>query len=259
VRKPVELVNELIFRYSGGKFLSSEIGDYWNEGKKIIQPHANQHSYDGANSTRFWEGGESLFPSATVTLKADVKENVAFKLVTYYPIWLAYNSIELLKRANYKPDALTVSEGKAHVGKTECIEVLVPGVSGIVGAVYVDPARNYIPIKFVLSHKKRWLEMEMSYAPNPRIGWVLSDWVITLPDPMHDFAVTRACKVKYVSINERLDDKLLTIQYPPGTYISENNGGIRQFFIVQPDGTRKPSNPAEMRAKQAKEPPSASL
>jgi hypothetical protein len=127
------------------------------------------------------------------------------------------------------------------------------------GAVYVDPARHYIPVKFVSHYQKRSIEIEMSYAANARIGWVLSGWVIKLPDPTHEFAETRSGNVKYVSINEPIDDKAFALQYPPGTRVREDNGGIRRFFIVQPDGSQKQVDPSRSNEKKGKGATSASL
>ncbi len=114
--------------------------------------------------------------------------------------------------------------------------------------VWVDPARDYVPIRYSYYYPHRSTTMpagtiDMEYARDPHHGWVPSSWVNTRLNERGDALERYTLRVSKYSINSPLGSDVFDIPFGPDTWVQ--NYVTKESYILKANGIKRPVLPGE--------------
>ena len=116
---------------------------------------------------------------------------------------------------------------------------------GIVHLLYVDPAREYVVLRWAEQvNGQLSAQIDITYASDRTIGWVPSAWSLVL---MSSGVITERAtdSVNEYALNEPLSDKLFAINFPAGTYVDDRPAGTK--YLLKHGGEKRLIAPVERR------------
>jgi hypothetical protein len=105
--------------------------------------------------------------------------------------------------------------------------------------VWVDPGRDYVVVRYVVSlDGKPSYQMDLKYVPDEKLGWLPNSWKVErwLPAGEQLFE-TVAAQVTSLEIDPKIDEEEFRPPFPAGTLVRDARDDID--FIVLPDGRQR--------------------
>jgi hypothetical protein len=103
-------------------------------------------------------------------------------------------------------------------------------------ACWVSPARDDVVVHWAIQSEpsSRW-EGLIRYAKDKSFGWVPSEWSHTFGTTVSEYKVTS------YAINEAIDPKTFSLEFPAGTPVQEQSPTAKhKHYVVQRDGRKRP-------------------
>lgn len=134
-------------------------------------------------------------------------------------------------------------EGRRHV-------VLQEHNKSAAWSLWVDPARDFVVSRFVLSQDGNLLaDGNISYARSNEDGWVPKQWTIVHKDQNGTIKRSITAVVKELAINVPINPHEFELDFPPGTYVADStrktDGGETFQYEVLEDGQTRVVKPGE--------------
>ena len=236
------LQGRFTFTMAGEKLAYRETGDGWDEQFARKRPRNVTAIFDGDSNKSLHAAGPIPLGGITkATLPADsltVSTNIIAILWTHSPV-------RQLERQAYHVQQMTVRESHIQCDGIDCMQLSIPrGKPGSknkwTGFVYVDPAREYLPIRFVQElNGQRRSAYSIKYVPDSQIGWRISEWTEDRFDETGRLDYTLSGRVTACMINKPVSDDTFAIEFPIGTHVVERDGVAEKYFIVEGGEQRK--------------------
>ncbi len=217
-------------------------------------------TFDSRRYYKLLECTHHLPEGSTATVGSEFEEGINFyDIITngllINAFWFADSTLLQLDRVDgVKADDLLITLPHIDQDGTDCVQLEISPKSNPRwhDFVLLDATREYVPVKFQQTfdgNSKN--ELLIKYIPDVKIGWRVSQWTDKQLKPTGD-VVVRTCKVTRCSVNEKLEDKLFTIDFPKSADGLSSRGEGATFYIVADDGTEQPITAAEFRARLSK-------
>jgi len=123
------------------------------------------------------------------------------------------------------------------VGGRSCWELnVVPMGSGQrKESIWVDPERDYLATRFILSHGGLpTYKVDVSYKADSDLGWIPDSWTMVQIHEDGSLLMTAHSKMNEYSINPICDKSDFDVVFPPGTYVQ--NEKTNTDFIQETGG-----------------------
>jgi len=229
-----------------GRMRFEECGPQWSARQAAIRPKTSARIFDGHREQILIEHGELDFPSANFR-KGTAKQS--YNGQAFFPLLLVYRAVH---------DAIGVVETKSLVveKKTEIFnkhvivvltdahrELVDPRLE-IVRSVWVDPARDFVPVQYTESKNGSVrIVVKIDYSKDAELGWVPQSWTMILMNEKGETDRSEAAKVTKYSINRELPESEFTLTLPTGTWVSDRD--TQEDYILRANGKRRPILPGE--------------
>jgi hypothetical protein len=183
------------------------------------------------------------------------------KYVNQTALWMWFSPVVHLKDVGYPVDKMEVRRLHARHNGRDCLEAAITAVvpdwflahvdSARKAAfrdevakwrmvLYVDPARDYLPIAYVHQHRgvtKR--DVEILYVREHDDTWRVSAWEDKNFDESGKLYQTSNFEVKRCSINKPLHDDIFTWDFPKGAEIVDHDSDPPKYFLALGKGKRR--------------------
>lgn len=229
-----------------GRMRFEECGPTWSARQAAIIPKTSARIFDGHREQILIEHGELDFPSANFR-KGTAKQS--YNGQAFFPLLLVYRAVH---------DAIGVVETKSLVveKKTEIVNkhvivvltdrhrVAVDPTRDIVRSVWVDPARDFVPVQYTesIDGSVRTF-VKIDYSKDAELGWVPQSWTMILTNEKGETDRSEEAKVTKYSINRELPESEFTLNLPTGTWVSDRD--TKEDYILRANGKRRPILPGE--------------
>jgi hypothetical protein len=160
-----------------------------------------------------------------------------------FPLWFAYAPHQFLSRLGCDINQLTVDQTHCNYRGQDCVVLVTPRPnSPWVGFVYVDPAKDLLPVGFRDEHQGvRQNEVSVEYRRDEMVGWAISGWTNTFCDPQGRPTRTMICEVTRCAYNKLVDESVFKINFPTGAkVVVEDAVEGRKYFLQLENGQTKP-------------------
>ena len=219
-----------------------ENGKEWAVDKAEFVPHTHVHIFDGKIGKTQFMAGALGFPIALFGGHADYSEIPNYWIhplvaIVYRPF--SYSN------GMFPSKTLTLTDKNATVENNPVI-VLDHGK----GDVWVDPAKDYLPVRYTLRRGGVDLyRMVLSYKNENDNGWLPQAWTIERLDSNGQTEASESATVAGFAINKPIADSEFELDLSSGAILEhESNGTITQS-IIYPDGKQRPFKPGEFNGK----------
>ncbi len=147
---PKTLKSSLSFLMSDNKYAMSLETEIWDTsaGTKSSTAQVLKMVFNGRENRELNSRGE--MHTGTITSGAQPSARMVTNLY-FNAIWLSTNPMAYLDEyLAFQSREMTIVDAHKKCGDVECIELRIPrnGNANVAGLIYVDPARDYIPIRF---------------------------------------------------------------------------------------------------------------
>lgn len=247
--KDVTLKSQIMFSIQDLKMACIRTGEVWDSQKTDKVAIAQTDCFDGERSQFLILGG--ALPLAGIETGKRPTDHLLNHVETF-PLLLSISPRLTLECRDFLVKQIKVTNEKAMSNGVPCVELTIPNKAGgqSAGLLYVDPARSYLPLKFVVRAKHLSREVDLEYKTNDKLGWMLSKWRTSQSAQSAESRLRIDGVVESCVVNESLNKSTFTVTFPAGTHIHEAGKGD---YIQQSDGTRKPIAPSEFGVKQTPE------
>jgi thiol-disulfide isomerase/thioredoxin len=252
VAERIDFGKTMSVRRAGDLFASSLRGEQWDYQNEERIYFATSSAFDGSSQYRLFEGRIIVGDVQNLAGADETLTNFGSHIAVH--LW--HTPVACLNRLGFQPDKMKIVDHHARVAGRDCLELSIPRTSKRwQGTLYVDPARNYVPVRFTMMlGKVTTSERTMEYAPNPVTGWVLAAWVDKrftekgAPESVERVDVTR------VVLNEPSRDGDFKITFPSGALVTEHDGDRTKHFLILDNGDRRPADERAARAWKTPDP-----
>jgi hypothetical protein len=162
------------------------------------------------------------------------------------PPFLIFRSLAL---GIVQPEDCVLASGLGFIGDRPC-RILLEGPRSSQWSYWVDPARDYIILRAILSAdgKDGW-KIDFSYTHDQAHGWVLSGWNSVQLDEEGRLRSAFNATVTHWQINTPLDPTAFVLEFPPGTLVTDSTkpsdlGDHTQYLVLE-GGTIRPIHLAD--------------
>ncbi|GEM_PF-5191332 len=212
-----------------GRVLLDYQGKRWSAERAEYLDSRTFTVFDGRTRTDYFPSGEA-FPSAHIT--QEEASSSTGRHVRTLPIRLVFRPLDG-KLGVFDPGKLATTGLKAEVGEARCL-ILKNGED----QVWVDPARDYIPLRW---YQKRggvtyWF-IEIDYELDKEHGWMPIKWKNVALNPAGDILDSVTAIVSNYRINRMVPDKEFRVEFPAGTWVQ--NYITEERYIVREGGAKR--------------------
>lgn len=246
-KEPIVLLSDLTFNMSKGKFAYVKEGETWDGPTSERIKNDWQTCFDGVQCTCFLKG--RYCDSVNIEIGVDLRNSFCGTSIGTGPLRLWYSPSrflsdipDLLHGAKISGQDITV-RGVDNQGEgRKCIELTIPFKgSDFVYSLYVDPTRDYLPLKYISRKNGLTIRREttVDYVPHDRVGWVASKWKQSYFEDSGELESSYVCNVRNATVNEPIDEKLFRLEIPVGTRIAEKKDGHTKYYIQEANEKRR--------------------
>jgi hypothetical protein len=206
-------------------------------------PQTSVVIHDGQiGKTFFPKSSGTPFPLAAISNNSPLLHTCDLRSL---PISLAYRPFDGVIAGVFDRAKLTLTTEEGVVEGRDCIILREnDGESDTVKTVWVDPARDFIPVRYLTSRNGHTdTQVEVSYVKDASLGWVPNAWTIRwLNEQGGTNESWSATKVTY-EINTPIPDSTFDVSYPVGTWV--NNCVTDERYLLLENGKKRPILPGE--------------
>jgi RNA polymerase sigma factor (sigma-70 family) len=211
--------------------------------------------FDGHRDQIFIEHGNLDFPTANYK-NGTAKE--AYNGLPFLPLQLVYRGVQdpvyttdgkskdpvVEKRDPVIEKRTEVVDKHVTVVLTFAYQVTFPATPAraaltteIVRTVWVDPARDYVPVQYTDSNDGfvRTL-LKIDYLKDAELGWVPQSWTTILMDKKGETDQSEDAKVTKYSINPKVPESEFTLSLPVGTWVQDSDS--KEEYLLRANGKR---------------------
>lgn len=204
----------------------------WCESKQVYVDDDALHVFDGKSGKKLTTGGTISYPFGIITTE---KKSGDRTVPVLRPILVTYRPTHP-DLSPYKGLPYVVTGSRAVVQNRICSEMEVrnrPGAN--IDRLWVDPGRGYTVTRVTNSeNEKLTLKIDIQYRQDEVNGWVPQSWEIA--SYLSDGSLHRSirARVTAIEINPTVSKRDFDIEWPVGTYVSNENTG--EDFIQKERG-----------------------
>jgi hypothetical protein len=129
---------------------------------------------------------------------------------------------------------------QAVIRGTNCLELQQPPFNDLEERIWVDPAQAFLPLRLVMLQRGIITEaLDVRYEQNADKEWVPQEWQVILNRSDGRLSTSTIARLTKCELNVAIPIEQFDIEFPAGTYVTDDKNGSR--WIVKPDGsgTRK--------------------
>jgi hypothetical protein len=243
----------LTFIIDGGKLRFEYVGEQTTDGATIDQNYAA--AFDGnLNRSLFLPAEKSLQPYPNGFIGG---RSTSAALLDTLPLrWLFALSQPVM--AEVDVEALTVGDTEGFVDGTRCVVAHTtanpalpakPGMSAPPGAGYsywLDPSAGYSIRRYAWDYGgKTSVQIDAEYTLDKSGVWIPQTWTSWRFDSMGQPTETARLKMTDYQINPKLTGKDFSIEFPPGTIVSDSSAGKTLNYLLKKNGEKRIITAAE--------------
>ncbi len=166
-----------------------------------------------------------------------------------WPIMWVYRPLDA-SLGNLDPTKLSMSTEPEIVNGRSCIVLRQErGANNLVDIVWVDAAREFVPVRFVNSSKEGIvsLQVDISYAKDANYGWVPASWKFSKMGPNGGIDWSWGTNAIKYKLNEAIAESTFQMNYPSGTFVHDSV--TKEQYILLDNGQKRPVAQSELRGK----------
>lgn len=159
--------------------------------------------------------------------------------IDFAPIYLWQHPTKVLEAAGWNCAGMS-TDGTVHeIDGISCLRMEIPRKNNKAwtSVLSVDPAREYIPVKWQTSfHGRPMKTFSIGYMENATKELVIKSWELVDCDEAGIVESIRKGTVTSSTLNGQVDNTRFAIKFPIGTHIIEKDGAVKKFYIQDKDG-----------------------
>ncbi len=233
-----ELRRKITFAKSGRKLAYVETGNRWDRGtlKRTVQDY--KVAFNGVYNRQFSPSG---IPSGEIDRSHQANDSLTAG-ADQVALWMWHSPVDYLMRQGYELNSISVRNSQVDYAGTPCIELLLPrGESPWRGYLFLDPKRDYVPLRFVQERSGvTRSDLSIDYRRHDVAGHCVSSWREKEFDDKGRLLHTRTASVDEATINAAIDDALFAVSFPAGTRVVERTADGKKYYMQQDDGELTP-------------------
>lgn len=231
-----------------GRFRLDSEGEVWSSEDWAYVPQTITDVLEGEFARSFHShSGFARFPGGFI---GDRKASPMARVLRCVPIMIVFRPFDRAM-SHFDPANLRLTTERGMVDGRSCI-VFRQRNGDYVRSVWVDNARDFVPVRYVSGPRGRTsIQIDISYSNDPRYGWIPTSWNIALMDAhggIEESWDTRS--VKY-ELNEIIPDSAFQLAFPPGTMVRDSIA--KGNYLVLENGEKRPVLPGEYTGKNYEE------
>jgi membrane protein implicated in regulation of membrane protease activity len=209
-------------------------GEWWSTRSRGVGPAVKVVTFDGGRSANTILKS-TLIDNPQVTLKkASVSPNN--DLTEFLPIWLT-------ARASVASRVLPIGAYRSTGRRDRVNNRICQEFSRVSGAVrdqiFLDPERDYQVVRNTqYVNDKLWTKLEVTYQPEPTLGWVPATWDVVTCTPGGAIGVSKRCVVTEFVTNIDVPESDFEPVLPIGARVIDLTAGKEMHSAVLPTGER---------------------
>jgi hypothetical protein len=192
--------------------------------------------FDGSTTREKAKFEDRSYSQAFVQSEGRPKET---QLIDLYPVLLSFRPLHKQLRPVVL-DEFSLTRGAHSFHGHSCVELMkrIPGQKFIM-RLWIDPRSD-----FVVRHAQievgglLWVDLDISYAEVPQLGWTVSAWAQSSYDDRGRLALSSKCRVTEQHFNVELPDNTFSEGFDPRTYVVDL--AAEEHYIVKEDGSKRP-------------------
>lgn len=228
------LRTDMTFAVSGDKMALTVTGDWWSYDTAATVPREFRVVFDGMQNRQLLSGGSIAFGEFNEQPKPSGHLVVG---VNQTPIWLASDPEKHLELYGCDLNKFQIHKESANYEGHVCVVLSFARSRHWFGLIYVDPARDYVPIFFNDAYDGVIQgEVAIEYAPHKTCGYVVARWK---KKQFHlSGRIENSVKGEVIGckINESIPDSTFKLDFPVGAHILKREGDKRTYFVQLPGG-----------------------
>lgn len=220
----------LVFRYQG---------ESWSETDEAKKPLLHCAAFDGHQNKQLFKQGD--FTRGQFDHRSKPCDEVV-NWIHEIPFWLVYDPELVLGRAGCDVKTMQVlsSNVQSSTAETDIEVQLARGTTQGKVRLALDSTHAYRPHRYIVKAGRTTVsELQIEYATNNQIGWVLKKWERKQFDLRGKLVGHVLGAVEKCEINDTLPDQLFDVKFPVGTPVVEEFESSRKYYITQADGSLK--------------------
>ncbi len=246
---PEDLLLRDTFTYSlsGDKMALWREGQQWDDHPDRRRLIKYTTAFDGNRYRSIEKGGELFRGSEAAKNNAD-PHNIDFRVLAdmltnsadQAALWLWFSPVASLERLGYSPGNMEASRLRTFCEGHACYELSLPKkrASAWRSLVYADPSRDYLPLQYVEQQSGIVRDnISIQYVSDGKVGWHVSAWKDKRFTNAGSLAESLSCEVKRCSVNEPLEDKVFTFEFPNSTRVHEVDSN--KYYVALGGGERR--------------------
>ena len=156
-------------------------------------------------------------------------------------VWMWFTPVVLLNDMNFSADKMEVSRLHVRHNGRDCLEAVVPNPHKWQIVLYIDAARDYVPVGFVEQNaagitKK---DAEIQYVRDKDAGWRVLAWADKQFDESGKLYRSSSFEVKQCSINKPIRDEVFTWGFPKGVEVIDYDTDPETYFVSLGNGKHR--------------------
>lgn len=210
-----------------------------NGSKEILAERTQRirRTFDGKRSLSLVVEGDLPFGTIDAN-EAHRNSIVANADFLAFALWV--DPKRLLREIEWSAEDMTIGQQEIRVGGSSCtrLEIARPcRHARWKSAIDVDSAKGCVPRQWQTWLGRRLMtHLVIEYEHDDKVGLVLKSWKHTSYTEGSGVGYVRRGQVTQFAINEDIDDRCFTIEFPIGTHVSENSDKGFQSFIQTNSG-----------------------
>ena len=195
--------------------------DFWRANEDRFARGSTISAFDGSRHRSLAIEGADSFPRGAVGGLSNDDGSAIVKNVWFLPLRLMYYPLHE-GFGVLDPDRLVLASDSDVVDGRDCLVVSQSDSKGRVLKVWVDPNREYVPIKY--SKVARGIarrHITIDYVKDSEANWVPSSWKVDELDLKGKIMESLAAEVVERQVNARFTVQDFQIEFPMGTYVRD--------------------------------------
>jgi hypothetical protein len=159
--------------------------------------------------------------------------------IDFAPIYLWQHPTKVLQAVGWNCAGMS-TDGTVHeIDGISCLSMEIPrrNNKAWTSLLYVDPAREYVPVKWqTFFHGRPMKTFSIGYMVNAANELVIKNWELVDCDEAGIVEAIRTGTVTSSKLNSQIDIGRFDIKFPIGTHVIEKDGAVKKFYIQDKDG-----------------------
>ena len=220
-----------------GRYRLENHGKIWQTEKSAYVPQTTTEVFDGQFRRYFVSClAQEPFPFAFVS-PAGMGVGAGIGIETW-AISFAYRPFDA-RIGILDPAKLKMTAERPIVDGCACIVLRQQDANDYERIVWVDPSRDFVPIRVILGAKGNGHhEVDVSYSKDAHYGWVPTSWKISETDRQGRLGWSWGSTAVSYKLNEAIPDSTFQLAYPAGTFVQ--NHSTKEAYILLENGEKRP-------------------